>query len=322
VAFSLTTFHANPSGNGHADGYAEGLMLAPETGTPRAFVAPDALVVQPGQGLPTNSSTPLTLMRWDLTTGDATNIALAQSLAYTWGANGALNASQPLSSLPSSISIAAIGNPNGGASFTAWQSGGLGYGSVCTGSASSPSCCTDTNSLTATFGAAAAWSPDGRYLLMQPGSEGASIGAVGRVVAPPVNAASVPGACTGSQPSSPYAGLPLRDSGLRAGLVAFDLARVGVVVAWSPDGQRIAVRADHSLDGAAHELSIFDCRTGRLLGSYSAQQVEHGLPGDRGNTVQFGIGLPPMWSPDGTHLLVLDNDLRVLSILGPNMLGQ
>jgi hypothetical protein len=157
---------------------------------------------------------------------------------------------------------------------------------------------------------------------MQPGSEGASIGAVGRVVAPPVNAASVPGACTGSQPSSPYAGLPLRDSGLRAGLVAFDLARVGVVVAWSPDGQRIAVRADHSLDGAAHELSIFDCRTGRLLGSYSAQQVEHGLPGDRGNTVQFGIGLPPMWSPDGTHLLVLDNDLRVLSILGPNMLGQ
>lgn len=157
---------------------------------------------------------------------------------------------------------------------------------------------------------------------MQPGSGGINIGALGAIAAPPVDPATVPGACATAPSSSQFAALPVRDEGLRNGLRAFDLSRVGLVVAWSRDGRSIAVRADHSLSGAAHELSIYDCVTGKLLGAYSAQQVEHGLPSDRGNTTQFGIGLPPVWSPDGTHLLVLDNDLRVLSILGPNMIGR
>lgn len=324
IALGVTTFQADPNGSGQPKVYDSALVLIPDEGAPRVLSAPGAALGGNRSGTVDTSLALLPVIRWDLSTEAHSAITVPQALAYAWVANGMLTATPPLSTAPGAtppaVAVTAVGNPSGDTTFTSWQSGSIGFGSSCAGANGSGGCCTNTSYLTATFGSAAAWSPDDRYVLMSPPG-GVSIGATGQMATPPVDASNIPGACTGTQASNQYAKLPVRDKGLSSGLRAFDLSRVGLVVAWSPDGQRIAVRADHSLNGSAHELSIFDCHSGNLLASFNAEQVEHGLPSNRGSTVQFGIGLPPVWSPDGTHLLVLDNDLRVLSILGPNMIG-
>lgn len=324
LSLSITTFYDDPNGNGQPVIYDSALVLVPDQGAPRVLSTPGSPSSGPFAGSAATSLAPFQVTRWDLSTGSASVISVPQALAYTWGSNSTLNASLPLPAAPGvtvpTVAVAAIGDPGGDISFSAWQRGSVGFGLVCGGN-NSAACCVDTTHLTATVGSPIAWSPDGRYVLV-PESGILAGGAVGQFPAPPVNATNVPGACAGASSSNQFTALPIRDAGLASGLRAFDLTRVGLVVAWSPDGQRIAVRADHSLSGSAHELSIFDCRSGKLIGSFSAQQIQHGLPAGRGSSTQVSIGLPPIWSPDSTHLLVLDNDLRVISILGPNMLDQ
>lgn len=325
IAVNFTTFHDDPNGNGPATAYRRGLLLMAGSSAPHVIVAPQSDQDEVTPSVSNGSTTPLSLTRWDLTAGSAAEVQLPQALGYSWNDDGTLSPTLPLP-LPASATPAAIGqtppgNPINGHLFSAFQMGSLGFGYTCSGA--NTTCCIDTSGLASTFGALAAWSPDGRYLITSPTNSGLVIGATGKLAAAPPNANNVQGACSGPPTAGHIAALPVRDAGLRNGLRAFDFSRVGVVVGWSLDGTRIAIRADHSLSGSAHELSIFGTRSGNLLASYSAQQVEHGLPTNRGGSVQFvGPGIPPVWSPDGTHLMILDNDLRVLSILGPNMLGR
>lgn len=321
IALSFATFH--PAGAG-LENYAAGLLVVPATGAPRVILAPAQAARGPAS-YPTTTFAPLPVTRFDLTSNTATAFPLPQALGYTWAAGGALT---PTLSVPANATdpaatatLAPVGNPDGGATFSAWQSGTVGFGTICAGQSPAAQCCAATSYLVAAYGTLAAWSPDGRYVVLPTAGTNLAIGAVGKLPAPPAaSVANVPNACAGPAVSEQYARLPLRDKGLSNALTGFDLSRTGLLLAWSPDGRRVAVRADHSLNGVAHAFSLYDTQSGHLIAQYTARQLEPGLPANRGNSYIFAI-TAPAWSPDGKHLLLLDTNLQVLSILGPNMLG-
>lgn len=280
--------------------------------------------------------------RWDLRKGTLGRPTDRPALGYTWGAGGALKPMTPLATpanpkpgatasakagatagaTPVATATATppasggpIGNPLGGATFTVWQTATLVYtsGALCGDNpplASSPSG-TPPGIFRIDLGTVA-WSPDGRYLTYP-------VGAIGQLA----GAATPAGyAAAGQSPVCDDEGLsaahlpaiPMHDAGLDAVAATLSPTNQGATLYWSPDNARLAAITSAEASGASAAVDVYNTRSGDLLTRISAQRLEPKGEADL-------LGYTPVWSPDGTHLLLLDRGTGQLFILGPTDLG-
>lgn len=278
--------------------------------------------------------------RWDLAKGTLGRLTVDPALGYTWS-GGALNPTGTLA-LPVATAYASartttgdagavatattipasggppggsIGHPLGGRSFTVWQTATLVYtdGFPCgvnpppaSGSSSTP-----TGIFRIDLGTAA-WSPDGRYLTYP-------VGAIGQLV----GAATPPGYATAGQtPACDDEGhnaarlppIPIHDAGLDAVAATLSPANLGATLYWSPDNARLAAIGGAETSGASAAVDVYETRSGHLLAHIDAHHLEPTGEPDL-------LGYAPVWSPDGTHLALLDRGTGKLFILGPAQLG-
>ncbi len=237
---------------------------------------------------------------WDLKSGtvntvyneaitpiSATSFITIQSApAYTWGANGVLKPSSVTSS-----NSDAIGNPDGGATFTIWQPGSA---SKYTQSIGSPAHLISGNTWSTTF---MSWSPDGRYLIDQ------AVTSARFVIphqTPPSSGDLV------ALKLDQLATLSVRDKALArilAALPASNQSRSTIGVAWRPDGRELATFNGGFID-------LYDCATGRELGRLTPSNIPVGLSGN--DTLA--------WSPDGSRLLLSSTAWGILNIWEPGQL--
>jgi WD40 repeat protein len=82
-------------------------------------------------------------------------------------------------------------------------------------------------------------------------------------------------------------------------------------MAWRPDGEVLAVLSYRSTNGQASSavVTLWDCRTGKVLNTYSVKTgpskgAIFGLDGLVGSST---LAATLRWSPDGSHLLLLDS---------------
>ncbi|HEU5440921.1 MAG TPA: hypothetical protein VFU88_16665 [Ktedonobacterales bacterium] len=257
-----------------------------------------------------------TATEWDLSTGQAVKSPLTASaaspfatvpaaLGYHWNADGTLVPDPPLSAAGSPATPGApgaIGEPDGGQSFSIWQPGEL------SATVLPPPGLSNTPPLAGAYtwsADIAAWSPDGRYLIER------------------IDLRCLLSAA-GIQPPAPHAlqtygweaapQLAARDAGMAqaaqlASTSSFvpDLFVQGVLVAWRPDGRVVAVDAQT----AQHGVYLYDAASGK--------QLAYLKPGP-GRRIGGGYveGEPNLlrWSPDGRRLLLLDMTLGTITIWG------
>jgi hypothetical protein len=258
---------------------------------------------------------PQTVEQWDLGAGSASAVMLPMGLAYSWGADDTLSASDVVADSPDApppaVSSGPVGNPFGGRDFTLWQQGNVDFadGAGCPGT---PSAAAPNYYLT--FLSTSAWSPDGRYLEL-------SLTANGRPPstppAPPTPGPSTPvGGCTNFGPAAQWPQVPVHDNGMRAALALVDGTRLqSIQLAWSPDGRRLAVQpSDVSIGAPA--LTIYDCASGRVRLRLTTGDI---VPA-QGSGSPFGA---MAWSPDGTRLLLVpQGPFTTIHVLGPKSLGS
>lgn len=233
---------------------------------------------------------------------------LPPAVAYRWQPDGSLATDTLLSTdaPPPVPPLGAVGNPDGGSSFTIWQPG------LVTGVAElSPNgLLTNLPGVYTLSAAFVAWSPDGRYLLDVIIPEGL----LELPTTPPptqdqLNAYGVAGVLF----------LPLRDAGLAQALRALNpINRVGTSLAWRPDGRVLAAYAPENVF-APHPLIIYDCATGRQLAALLPPAVSE----TSRNTSLIGQSTILLrWSPDGTHLLLFALALGQVVVWGPDQLPR
>lgn len=292
------TSNASPTWPGEV---IRGVLIMTTAGvSPRVLLQPD--------------SDPAAYVSWDLTTGEAlptppslvaaardAGVAstVAPAASYRWGAGGQLTAQGVLA--PGSGTPGTIGNPDGGEAFTPWQPGML----VLSSSDPSQPQLADVVSFTTDI---AAWSPDGRYI------------ATGIAIGGPLVAGQTPAGASGS--------LPVRDAGLRQSLSLAvkdpfqspledrgDILPPGVVVAWRPDGRLLAI----STARADHAVMVYDCASGRVVATLTPPVVAPFTSLYHPGKEQGELNVL-RWSPDGTHLGLLDTSVGVLTIWNLSML--
>jgi WD40 repeat protein len=275
-------------------------------------------------------SSPWQAVTWDLTDGQALQTQLETgavtrfatippALGYTWDTSGRLFPQTRLPRADSASQIptathSSIGAPDGGPSFSVWQPGVLSQyvigdddpGSI---TAQGLNFSTEINAL----------SPDGRYLV-----EGARIQAI-------IDSSSMPAALMGlpAKGLSSMPVMPMRDKALQAAssllannsftvptyssaLTRQSLPWPGVYLAWRLDGSVLAI-ASNTKDDA---ITLLDTKTGHVIARL-AQRVDiasQGSDTDAPHTL--------CWSPDGSHLLLLDPSVGALTIWGPSQLSQ
>ena len=247
---------------------------------------------------------------WDLSAGavvpaPASMTALAPSTpgffttvpvasAFRWGADGRLGPVGLLSAT-AAPSLASVGNPDGDTVFTVWQPG------IATVQSDESAHTLLRSAFTLTTDIAA-WSPDGRYLA-------SGIAFAGLLSSPQ------------SQDIEPR--LPVRDAALRQASVvakqhAFPAlvsqrsvpAGSGVLVAWSPDGQTLAMAADTS----DHGVTLYDCASGRQVSTLAPPGATGSTTGVRTASREQGEASLLRWSPDGSRLSLLDAASGALTI--------
>jgi WD40 repeat protein len=209
--------------------------------------------------------------------------------------------------------IAPVGNPDGGASFSAWQPGQLSvqYPPDATGQ---PNTAIPGVPLFQT--AFIVWSPDGRYLLDA---------AYSSVVDTP---AGMPAASPQTRITlklNDGGALPVRDAALVA-IMKLSSAqpssrndRGAVSLAWSPDGKLLAEVTGYRVpqqdqDYATVTISILSCATGKTVATLTAHAAVN----------QTGIGDNEYmrWSPDGKRLFYFSDSLGSLTTWGSGLLPQ
>jgi hypothetical protein len=215
------------------------------------------------------------------------------ALVYSWNEDGTLApvpdtllAPQPTAQMP--LAPGPIGNPDGGETFTSWQSGMLtaqsynsqdGLVNVYTWSSTFPS-----------------WSPDGRYFI-------AAIALSGRFQ--PLGFPTPSPELLASKQESHLPVFPVRDKGLQRVLTELrnqpEGASAGVSLAWSVSGM---VLAAFGADGI--NIDFFDCATGRLLAR---------LP-NPGSTFAVDNGILG-WSPDDRWLLMTSGEIINVASIRP-----
>jgi hypothetical protein len=233
---------------------------------------------------------------WDLVRGVPQALAsstaagtLPAALAYHWGAGGALVPESPfaLDHLLPLPPLAPVGNPDGGARFTFWQPGFVPrIGTIANASAD-----------VFQFGqGVAAWSPDGRYLLL--GSVSAFLVPVGQ---PLPHRQDLNTQRFGDLPFA-----PMRDRALQ--LASTTLS--GPLVAWRPDGQILAAYGMEGATGPA-EVLLYDCATGQRLATLPLPRTPVSLPGEEDAL---------RWSPDGSRLLLSSGQWGLVVLWGADQL--
>jgi hypothetical protein len=223
-----------------------------------------------------------------------TAVALPTALAYRWSNSGTL--------VPAVTGSSAIGNPDGGTSFTIWQPGTvsrLARGGVAAH---------DAYEWTTSF---AGWSPDGITMLEV------------MDLAARLQPADLPAPDAQTLALFQLEGvplLPIRDAAL-AGLLdamaepplSTDFQAYTTALAWRPDGRVLAAYSDSAYGVTGAALRLYDGATGRQLVSL--------VPlGNDGSTESAGTTL--RWSPDGRRLLLVSGPLGSVSLWGASALPR
>jgi hypothetical protein len=221
------------------------------------------------------------LERWNLTSGMSDIPAVpAHSSAYQWNADGTL--------APVSSPGQPVGVPDGGQSFTVWQPRKLLFG---TKSDKSAQAATVVPQDVAWMSATNPVSPDGHYYypnmsnfgsLVPPSTQSAG---AGEPVLQPHDHALV--ALAQQMMSTPS---PSQNT--------------SVIIGWRPDGSYLAAYPPHaeSPSPADYTTSIYDTVTGNLVKRVAPDFTGLGPSSGGGE----GTNTPPLWSPDGSYLLVAE----------------
>lgn len=299
LSFRVSSDDAADQANAANEGLIEGLFLSAADGSRSAVFTHPLAPGERADGA------------WNLRTGAylaaPTGGALA-ALSYTWSAAGALVAKDPLAlaGTPPAGVAAAVGLPDGGATFSIWQPAQIVRETEGAASAGT------TRSVFVYRTSFASWSPDDVYLAP-------SLGLSARL-----QPDGQPNPDVQTLQALGVSGLPLlpvRDAGLaaalgRQSLLAVDQSNGPMSVAWSPDGRMLAVQlvpADPDAESSEtdHALIVYDCATGKPLTALVPSSMPSGTP-----TPLAGDTLL-RWSSDGTHLLLYDATLGTVTIWGP-----
>lgn len=255
-------------------------------------------------------------LRWDTTTVGALGlvapqhsgnlVSLPPALSYSWGSDGQLIPQGLLTS--ASSPTAAVGNPDGGSSFTIWQPGAIALNPV----AGYPSIYTwDTSFL--------AWSPDGHYLIDSLRLEG---------IVHPVGEPNLTAAGLQAEGDEGAPNVGIRDPALQRLLTSLHASADPedpssfINVAWSPNGHVLAaIPNEQSSNGSAFSVpvTLYDCATGKTMGTLQPQSSSRS--GGFANP-NVGVAAWLRWSADGSQLLVYSEQLDTITVWGPGLLPK
>jgi hypothetical protein len=265
---------------------------------------------------------------WNITTGayipipagvDQGNWApVPPALSYTWDSTDTLIPQGPALS-PTTLSPAPtpgpIGTPIGGSAFTMWQTTQAQF-AIDQTSSPLPSPVPGLFLLSTDF---PMWSPGGTRLLLAPFLFTQPFAVlVSKGYTPPT--ADVL-ASLKLRPNTPL--LPMRDKGLAAALASLkpfqgtNGAPTTVTLAWRPDGRVLAAlippaSRSGQIGVTPAVVKLYDCATGNLLDTLR-EQTPPGLP---------DASVYLSWTPDGSHLLLLDTGASSLIFWGPDQLPK
>jgi hypothetical protein len=258
---------------------------------------------------------------WDLQQGRALNSPIVPALEYRWNTFGYLQPTSPLAvgGKPAAQALTPVGDPNGSAPFTMWQSAVIGY--PLHYDVTTPNCAQQLVTAQATpytfqtdF---SAWSPDGRYLAANVGFEALL----------PLDGAPAPTAKSLSDLGlAQTVSAPVRDKALQQALIqlaqtprsgGFGDANVAEV-SWRPDGKVLAVYHVFNSDritGYDRILTLYDCVTGKSLGDFPPAAHTRPNQNDYPSSRLY-------WAPNGSRLLLMDAQTSTLRIWGSGLLPQ
>jgi len=212
-------------------------------------------------------------------------------LVYIWGENGSLllAAQQTTHTIPSRTSNDSVGNPDGGKSFSIWQPGWVGLTTQTgRGKVHLPGAYSWNSYFTA-------WSPDGRYLVD-------NVSVMGRFEV--TDQPQLTSQALIDLHMENLSLLPVRDIALLHVLKTLTGAPANLsrqLIAWRPDGRTMA-----AYDNGTMDLDLFDCSTG--------YQVASLLLPTNASMGLVGFNTQLQWSPDGTRLFLLDQQIGSLVI--------
>lgn len=262
---------------------------------------------------------PSTTDRWDVPNATKSSVYVPPALGYHWLPTDELAADEPLSlngATPPAGPLTAPGNPIGSQSFSMWRVGSVSLinSTLCGDITKRPNTAPYASlSLEATV-----WSPDGRYLLVT--SVQARLPASAPASATPTPTPETGAPCNKGPSPELVPAAPIHDAGLKSALKLLTLDPNGnnyLTLAWSPDGQRLAVGAA-SFSHTGGSVVIYECSTGATLRTITGGQfAEDGI-----GTV-FDVPENPVWSPDGSRLLLTINGPSAqVVIIQPQTLSQ
>lgn len=232
--------------------------------------------------------------RWDLREGKAAFVAApAPATMYRWNSDGTLTPAGSAAGKP-------IGAPNTGQTFTIWQSGRMQLAQAAPSPNGQPANVPQDIQWFAPFSAI---SPDGRYYYPYFADYGSLV--------PPST----------KQVVSNESAIEPHDQALVTLARALSVMTPGptqymqTLVTWRPDGRLLATLNSNSsgdITTAKFTVSIYDTQTGKLV-----KQLTPNFTGlQSGNSANEQL----QWSPDGSHLLLMDNVYGAITIWGPDAL--
>jgi len=262
---------------------------------------------------------------WDTTTlkaavlpsqprGDLVSLPVAPN--YSWSSSGQVI---PVSGSSGATSGAGIGDPAGGSTFSMWQPGIVAF---------SNSTDVDNSPVTVTPGVYSwsssfvAWSPDGRHLV-----DAVSLLGTVHPAGEPIPTT------TGLQAFGweHLGNVGIRDRAMQSLLASLRPGAFGQSfdhLAWSPNGRILAAipeggsAANSTGEPTSQSVTLHDSATGRPLGALrtglNARVTANDLSTDRYLSSTSVL----LWSADGTHLLVYDDQAGTITIWGPGVLPK
>lgn len=292
-----------------------GVLLTNATGTQARVLAHSYQFAQ--------TATPVPPAEWDLSTGTlvTARLSLAPALSYQWAAGGSAlpQVVVPLSSTsaPDALAPGPVGAPIGGRSFTLWQPGEADLGlSLAALQSTTPGPLQPVPGVYLWYSSFAIWSPDGRYLIT-PAYYG------GRVQLPHQSTPSQQDLAAAGQSQAVV--LPAHDAALAqlytsSGMILRPLA-------WRSDGRMLAALSyqQNANGSTSNVVTVYGTASGKTLARFVVPigEPSSSPPGSYpyGAAAANEVGFF-RWSPDSTHLLLMDQKVSGITIWGPGSLPQ
>lgn len=322
LSFFVNTITGPPSPSSPPSQTIAGLWIATSQGSnPRIFshlVAPGECACGPewdlmtGVGITTSSA----MFQSNSTSAWYVSPTLgAPATTYIWGPRDIVTGTHLLnaSTVPSPPPLEPVGEPDGGASFTIWQPGIISavtaYGDPSQQLSHIPGAQTfSTNFLV--------WSPDGRYVLN-------ALALQWRLQAPGVPAPAAPTLRDFELAMAPV--LPNRDAALAALLQRIPptephtIGGTAATVAWNPNGRLLAVALPPPFTTGQSNTNQYHVD---IYASASGKKVAEITPQFAARKATVGSQTYLRWSPGGSYLLVFDERLGVVSLVGSDQLPK